>query len=354
MSPIRKAAIFALITGACLVLVEGLSSVVLALFQVLRPTPTEASRYDETIGWVGLPDADVPDMYGSGKYVRTNSRGFRNERETEVAVRDGKLRVLCSGNSFTYGQGVANHRTWCHRLSELDARLETVNLAQPGYGVDQMYLRYLRDGTVLDHSIHIFAFVHGDLNRMARLEQNGYGKPVLALDGGELVPDNVPVPRLRWSIRRAAERADLRAVELGRRVLARVRPGKARATAMIEEVGPIAAEVFRAVRELAERHDVVPVFVYLPTEGDLEEVSRWRGWLAETMGRLEAPFVDLAPDLRGQPAASASSFFIPPPEPGAGHYSEAGNAWVADLLFDRMIDLPRVRGRIEDRDGLTP
>ena len=72
---------------------------------------------------------------------------------------------------------------------------ESVNLGEPGYGVDQMFLRYSRDGIALDHSIHIMAFVGGDLDRMAHRVRYGTGKAVLKVDDGQLVPDNVPVPR---------------------------------------------------------------------------------------------------------------------------------------------------------------
>ena len=60
-------------------------------------------------------------MYGWQKYVRTNSLGFRNETETDTVAPPGKLRIICAGNSFTYGQGVANDQigatasaSWTH------------------------------------------------------------------------------------------------------------------------------------------------------------------------------------------------------------------------------------------------
>jgi hypothetical protein len=67
-------------------------------------------------------------------------------------------------------------------------------MGQPGYGVDQMYLLYMRDGLALEHSIHILAFISSDLNRMRNLDQHLYGKPTLALVDGKLQSENVPVP----------------------------------------------------------------------------------------------------------------------------------------------------------------
>jgi len=203
-----------------IVIVEGLSSMTISVFQMLQFPERSLSRYDEALGWTSIPNTYYPDYYGPGKYVRTNAQGHRNDAEITVQVPRGKLRIICSGDSFTYGPGVANNHTWCHRLSELDDRFETVNLGKTGYGIDQFYLRYLRDGITLEHSIHIFAFVDGDLDRMGRLDQHRYGKPILKLDHDRLVTKNVPVPRFRWWLSRAVERADFRSIDFVQRVLA--------------------------------------------------------------------------------------------------------------------------------------
>jgi hypothetical protein len=340
-----KATAFVVIIGLVFVLVEGLSSTAIAVFQMLRqPSPSEASRYDESLGWVGIPSTYIPDMYGPGKYVRTNARGFRNDNETEVAMPSGKLRIICSGNSFTYGQGVANNRTWCHRISELNSRFETVNMGQIGYGVDQMFLRYLRNGIVLEHSIHIFAFVGGDLNRMAfRSHHNNYGTPVLKLDDGELVADNVPVPRLRWWVSRVVRKADLRSVDFAQRVLARLFPAKADKSTLIEIVGPVASKIFQTVHRLSDEKNIVSVFVFLPAEPDIGEDTAWRRWVVATMDTLELPFIDITPALRGVQADRAASFLIRPSLPAAGHYTEAGNEWVAEVLYNHLMEISQIR-----------
>jgi hypothetical protein len=198
---------FVLISGVVFVIIEGISSTTISVFQMVRDVPLSApSHYDKSLGWISIPNTYIPNYYGLGKYVRTNAAGFRNDVETAVQAPRAKVRIICSGDSFTYGQGVANNRTWCHQLSKLNDQIQTVNLGQPGYGVDQMYLRYLRDGIELEHSVHIFAFVDGDLSRMGRLEQHRFGKPALKLENDILVADNVPVPRFRWWVSRAVDR----------------------------------------------------------------------------------------------------------------------------------------------------
>ena len=65
-----------------------------------------------------------------------------------------------------------------------------------GFGVDQAYLWYKRDGIQLDANVLVFAFIEDDFNRMQLptfLARNP--KPVILLDDkGSLSVHNVPVP----------------------------------------------------------------------------------------------------------------------------------------------------------------
>jgi hypothetical protein len=65
-----------------------------------------------------------------------------------------------------------------------------------GYGVDQMYLWYKRDGAKFEHQVHLLAFITADFERMQSNMFAKYGKPVIDIENGTLVVKNVPVPRL--------------------------------------------------------------------------------------------------------------------------------------------------------------
>lgn len=108
--------------------------------------------------------------------------------------------MICSGDSFTLGYGVRDDETWCHQLMQLDDRLETVNMGQGGYGFDQAYLWFRRDGVRLAHHVQVFAFISDDFRRMERVEFIGYAKPVLRVVGDSLRVDNVPVPRRGYGV----------------------------------------------------------------------------------------------------------------------------------------------------------
>ena len=184
------------------------------------------------------------------------------------------------------------------------------------------------------------AFVGGDLGRMAHRVRYGTGKAVLRVDDGQLVPDNVPVPRLRWQVSRALARANLRSIDLGQRILRRIFPPDTDGTVTTDSIGPVASMVFRTVHRMTAEKKVLTLFVFLPTTRDLEADTPWRTWTQAVMDTLELPFVDLTPELRNVAAGTAARFFIPRWMPAGGHYNDRGNEWVAQTLYNHMTEIP--------------
>ena len=358
------------ITGALFVFVEGLGSTAIFVYEILMSPVVQRTgiyyaahedhrfaRYDEALGWVSIPNVYIPDMYGPGRYVRTNARAFRNDDEIAAAIPYGKARVICSGDSFTFGQGVANSDTWCERLRQHNAQLETVNMGQRGYGVDQAFLWYMRDGALLDHTIHLFAFIDGDFGRMRSSSHHGYGKPVLRMEGGQIVSDNVPVSRRRyyrpWMShlgRAAGELRSLQFIQRSRRKL--LGPESPSGHASLEETRAVALEIFQELRRKNAEKNSVLVLVRLPVRSDIyQESSRWETWVKTVADTSNLLFVDLAPALRALRSATAETFFIPEGSPdyidGDLHYNERGHEWIAQTLYDRLSELPAVAAALQ-------
>ena len=173
MIKIRKWIIFNIVTLIVVTLVflicEGLSSTAFVAYRIFLRKPLAErlhTGYDETLGWINLPNIYIEDMYGPGIYLKTNGQGFRNNKDFSPRTPNNKSRIICSGDSFTLGYGVDNDHTWCQLLVSINGRLETVNLGQGGYGIDQAFLWYKRDGSKLDHDVHIFAFITRDFVRI--------------------------------------------------------------------------------------------------------------------------------------------------------------------------------------------
>ena len=140
---IRRAALFTVFSVALvtvlLVLFEGFASTLRVAREIATTKPVAERRYttyDPDLGWVSVPNTFIPDMYGAGRALRINAQGFRGNEPVTRWVPPGKVRVICSGDSFTFGYGVDNDHGWCQQLAALDARMQTVNMGQSGYGVD--------------------------------------------------------------------------------------------------------------------------------------------------------------------------------------------------------------------------
>jgi hypothetical protein len=114
---------------------------------------------DPTLGW----------KYRAG-YARgrdtINAQGLRSARAYRDAPDTGVLRVAVFGDSFTYGSEVANPDAWPARLEALHPGIEMLNYGIGGYGADQAYLRFAREGTAMQPRIALMGFVSDDLTRL--------------------------------------------------------------------------------------------------------------------------------------------------------------------------------------------
>ena len=371
----RKIVFWAIVNVALLVLilalVEGLSSLALFVQRVAR-TPVMAERrhtqYDPLLGWVNLPNVDIKNMYGRGIYLRTNSQAFRNNADFSVAVPANKVRIICSGDSFTFGYGVDNDHTWCQLLAAKDSRLEAVNMGQGGYGVDQAYLWYKRDGVRLAHDIHLFAFISADFRRAAGRSFFGYGKPLLKLENDQLVVTNVPVPKrafvVPWLTQNRAAINSLKTSELlrllatgGERITSPPADGPAGGEpAGAESTGgrtlqePVAGKILAELAQLNRANNSVLVLVYLPVHNPGPEAPKWREYVHRAAEQLGLLLVDLTDAFNGLSSEEVTSLFIQEGQldytNAGGHYTVSGNQRLADILHEKLLSFPEVRKKL--------
>ncbi len=342
-----------------ILLMEGLSGFVLLAYDIItksqRPlAERNHTRYDEVLGWVNIPNLHVRDMYGPDVYLRTNVQGFRNNEDIETQVPPGKMRILCSGDSFTLGYGVDNEHTWVHLLSLRNDRLQTVNMGQGGYGVDQAYLWYQRDGRKLHYDAHIFAFIPIDFDRMRNPSLLGYNKPILRLRGGDLAVEGVPVPRrafyVPWLTQNAEIFGQVNLLRLLGRIARRAFPQGSPVSMILseEQTRQVTARLFEKLQEENQQDGSTLVLVHLPTRQDYTSTrpNAWRRFVVETAEQRGINFVDLLEDFRKLSAAEVDSLFITRDLKGypfaAGHYSVRGNEFIAGALYTRLMEIPEM------------
>lgn len=369
MKSLLKNCLFAaLVFVLSLVLIEGACSGIVIAHKVwisLRPHEPTYRRYDRELGWVNIPNYYDKDCFGPSVYLRTNSRGFRSNEETTDQIPSDKVRLLCSGDSFTLGDGVDNDHTWCQLLALMDNRLETVNMGESGYGVGQMYLQYKREGNSLQHDVHILAVIGDDFRRMECTDMGCGPKPILKLQNGEsLVVINVPVPReprfVHWWLWYGQPLKELRAVQLSEAVLNRIsprRPPSEPTTAMYQTV----SKIIDNLRSFGEKKDGIFVLVYLPTEEDYNgtnpSLPLWRIFLRQEAERTGLPFIDLTEDFQELSPQEVRRLFIPP-DPSlatfvAGHYSNEGHGFVAKKLYSDLLSRPEIQRKVAERHKIA-
>lgn len=128
--------------------------------------------------------------------VNTNARGLRGLREYDPKPPPGARRVLCVGDSFTFGEKLMDDESLPARLeAELNrsGRWEVLNLGVPGYGTDQQWLRLQRLGFQYAADVVVLGFFEDDIRRNI-MSFRDYAKPYFELSAGQLVLRNVPVP----------------------------------------------------------------------------------------------------------------------------------------------------------------
>jgi hypothetical protein len=318
-------------------------------------------RYDEELGWASVPNFYVQNYYAPGIYLKTNARGFRANLEFTERVPAGKLRIICAGDSFTFGEGVSNDSTWCQLLESLDGRFQTVNMGESGYGVDQMYLWYRRDGVVLEHDILVFAFITEDFRRMQLTNYVGHGKPVLKLRNGELAADNIPVPRPSRSDQslglRVAQVGDLRSMKLLRSLVTWALPARKDpfSNGPTDDQRLVFDKMIEVLDSINKHKNSILVLAFLPDtlhnyEQDGTSLA-WRAFVREESAKRGIAFVDLINDFRKLPVTMEDGMFIWPGSvhyfvEAPGHYDDQGNEWVAREILARLIAIPEVAKKL--------
>lgn len=323
-----------------------------------RPALAERAHteYDPELGWVSRRDERAADLYGPGRSLSTNAQGFRGERAVGAQPASGRVRVLCSGDSFTLGYGVGDADTWPAQLERLVPEAECVNLGQGGYGIDQSYLWFLRAGAPLEHDWHLFAFIADDFERMRSDDFQGYGRPLLALEGEQLRVANAPVSqrgqRAPWLTQNRGLFESLRLVQLVQRGFKKLgaeggeRAGSRRLEP--EQARAITSALFAQLEAHAVASGARLVLVHLPARDRSAPGGYMRlgGWARAALDEARARgthCIDLQADFERLAAHELEALFIAHGElayPGAaGHYSAAGNAFAAQALLRALREL---------------
>lgn len=357
VAPPRRSRVKRIVLGTFVLLlspllIEGASSAYLFTSDLFAlPAPAAANfrqaAYDSLLGWKGSPNLAIADNYGPGITLTTNADGYRIHRPIAREMAAGERRVMCSGASFTWGSGVKDGETFCALLETEFPGIRTINVAQQGYGFDQSYLLYEREGARYPHQLQIFVMNGSDFERTASTSLNGYPKPGLAVQNGKLVATRVPVAQWTgWSRWTEVPRflPNLRLMQL---VKSRLHVTEAAQYKRVDDqLWPVLDPMLRDLVRLNKEQNAVPVVVYLPTVEEFASTARdeRRLRLLKSVSAAGIAAIDLTPGLRALPADSVAWMFLTPnaiPVRGhTGHYNATGHRWVARELAVKLREIP--------------
>jgi hypothetical protein len=315
--------------------------------------------FDAELGWTVQPNGRLP-LY------RANSQGIRADVDYAPEPPPGVLRIAAFGDSFVHGTEVENAETWPARLAALRPGLEVLNFGVGGYGIDQAYLRWRRDGRPFSPHVVLIGFmtedVHRSVNRFRPFQAPRHleprAKPRFALRQGELVLLPNPLPDLAayrellahepevierigqddafyealWKPGRLAALPSARILRFARQALSPTRTMVDGRINPRSEAFAVTARVLETFHDEALAEGSLPLVVLLPERGDFERRS---GGLPDAVAPLrerleEAGIATLdALDCFEQPRRLRAVVFMK-----GGHYGAPTNRVVARCVFE--------------------
>jgi hypothetical protein len=227
-------------------------------------------------------------------------------------------------------------------------------MGQAGYGVDQMYLWYKRDGAKFEHQVHLLAFITDDFNRMRSDMFLQYGKPLIDIENGNLVVKNVPVPRRAYDHSWLTDNAlpnlrRLHTVELLKEVGRRLRfapDTTATDKQSTERTQKVLVKIFEDLKRLNAERSSKLVLVYLPTGYEHQGSGEWIKFIEKESEDLGIPLINVFSTFLSLPQSQTVSMFIPEGQlkypHAAGHLNDQGNKFVADVIYQELKNDPAI------------
>lgn len=298
------------------------------------PVSLWPQEYHPRLGYVPRPDYRAP--AGAAWSVRTEADGLRSNG----GVRPAGGPILAVGDSFTFGDEVADEDTWPANL-ERELGLAVLNGGVPAYGFDQTVLR--AEDLLASRPVRglIVSLIADDLRRCQLSVFCGAPKPYFDVSAGALELRNVPVPRP------LASRPLIAGLLRRSRLLNWIR----QATLVMERRehrrgSEVAHLLLRRLGEQTRRGLPVLLLIQGPTPDGRATATRFRDSVLPTLRGLEdvaaasgvasLNLVAAAWDEFQQHPARRRALFL---RDGEGHMTPAGNAWVAGHVARKLRTL---------------
>ncbi len=153
--------------------------------------------YDELLGWRHVPNAQAWSESKEYKVLyKINSKGLRDTEDSYNNVK-GEFRIVCLGDSITFGWGVNAEERFTDILEGYFTNVSVINMGVQGYGIDQELLFLIQEGVKYKPDLILIYVIPADFVRACYSKMWDRPKPQFSLtDKNELVLSNIPVPKV--------------------------------------------------------------------------------------------------------------------------------------------------------------
>lgn len=317
--------------------------------------------FDRELGWTNRRWAK-----GNLEGQHFNGIGARGKRETEPEPPPGQERVVCFGDSYTYGARVVDGDDWAAQLDAACEEYEVLNFGVQAYGTGQALMRFRRRREALAPDVVVIGIlvenIGRNVNRYRPLYYPGSGsalaKPRFVLEDDELrlvpqpfadaselldaISDGTVVSRVAdheyWTD--ASDLGVLERSSIARLVLGWRAYQRRQARALWSDTDGEPFRVTLAILETFHREALEggasrAVVVVFPRQKELasfiDDGERYWQTLLDELERRGIPYVDTAEALREPFARTREDASLPRLYTG-GHLSREGNHIVAERL----------------------
>jgi hypothetical protein len=329
-----------------LVIVALFGEVTLRLFE-LRPLMDEKDRFcrfDHELGWVPRENF----THAEKRFlVHQNQFGLRGPDDMQLKNTSGRKRVLVLGDSYVWGYGSTQEELFTNpQVYQTDDEL--INCGVSGYGTDQEYLFYLRQGQKFDVDEVVLAFtVYNDVQNNLHSRQYSYLKPYFTLDAGQLVlhTDHVRDSMFERFIRKVKRRSriyDLYSNGL-HELIGTLRgrdPKRSEIDVVVSEADRKGIEltlvILEKLKQAVEARHAKLLVVFIPYKPHIEEHLPGNHpiapLLAEGLTKIGISYREPYPEFLKASIAGVDLFI-----PGDRHFNAAGNALFAKFVTDSEL-----------------
>lgn len=301
----------------------------------------DKKRFDPQLGW----DLDPAHHRQRAPFVEV-ARAPRGDSGR-------RTRILCIGDSFTFGADVEPTASFPAQLGEL-LGVETVNLGVPGYGIDQAILKERDHAESFEPDLVVLGVYRSDYTR-ASMGFTAFAKPQVVHD-----PDRDTFVVLHDHIRSPLEMIDeLRAeVFWTPRIVALLRSRLASAVrdedwdrAYYDRMDRVVRHLLSDLRDRLAVRGTPLLIVQIPSQADFVDATNHafamrspvRAHLLALYDELGLPWVDATERLaREFPLETVHrQLFVQLPSGANAHLSRDGNrvvaGWIGEALRDGVV-----------------